>query len=109
MTKKISLDEIQEGYILAETLTNKYNQILIKKGSKLNSTNHIRILKMWGIESILILENKEEENSENNNNNKRIQIEEELLKKINWNSKNSNDKYLIDIAVLSKLGEEDFE
>ena len=36
MPRKVKLDDIEEGQILAETLSNKYDQVLIKKGTSLN-------------------------------------------------------------------------
>lgn len=104
MPKKIEIDEITEGCILAKTISNKYDQILIKQGVTLDIGTHIRILKMWGITEVIvydsILDSLVSDISADNS-----VIEKELLEKLGWNIKNDNDKFLIDIAVMSKVKE----
>lgn len=109
MSRKIQLNEIEDGYILAESLSNKYNQVLIKKGTTLNKNSHIRILKMWGIDEILIYDDIFEENNKQNNLDEKTEVENLLLEKFGWIIKNKNDKLLFDIAVLSRLGANNFE
>lgn len=109
MSRKIQLNEIEDGYILAESLSNKYNQVLIKKGTTLNKYSHIRILKMWGIDEILIYDDIFEENNKQNNLDEKTEVENLLLEKFGWIIKNKNDKLLFDIAVLSRLGANNFE
>lgn len=104
MPKKIQIDKIIEGNVLAETISNKYDQILIKQGVTLDSGTHIRILKMWGIKEVLIYESLSDSLvSDNNEDN--LMIEKEFIEKLCWNIKNENDKFLIDIAIISKVKE----
>lgn len=104
MPKKIEIDKITEGYILAETISNKYNQILIKQGVTLEIGTHIRILKMWGIKEVVVFDNTSDTLASNINIDNSI-IEKDLLENIEWNIKNENDQFLIDIALMSKVKE----
>lgn len=109
MPRIVRLDEIVEGQIIAETLTNKYDQVLIKKGTLLSLDSHIRVLKMWGINEISVYENISDANSQQSNANELLQLESKIIEELKWNIKNENDKFLINIAVLSKLEGNDDE
>ncbi|MFA7325490.1 MAG: hypothetical protein WC121_02420 [Candidatus Kapaibacterium sp.] len=104
MPRKVKLDDIEEGQILAETLSNKYDQILIKKGTLLNLDSHIRVLKMWGINEISIFDDLIDASSGSVNSEEIANIETKLLNEIGWKIKNENDKLLFDVAVLSRIG-----
>ncbi|PKL81174.1 MAG: hypothetical protein CVV25_00065 [Ignavibacteriae bacterium HGW-Ignavibacteriae-4] len=104
MPRKVKLEDIEEGQILAETLSNKYDQILIKKGTSLNLDSHIRVLKMWGINEILIFDDLVDASSGSVNSEEIANIETILLDEIGWIIKNENDKLLFDVAVLSRIG-----
>ncbi len=104
MPRKVKIDDIEEGQILAETLSNKYDQILIKKGTSLNLESHIRVLKMWGINEISIFDDLVDASSASVNIEEIANIESTLLDEIGWNIKNQNDKLLFDVAVLSSIG-----
>lgn len=103
MPRIVKLDEIVEGQIIAETLKNKYGQVLINKGTLLSLEAHIRVLKMWGINEINVFENISDANSQQTNENEVLRLESKMIEELKWNIKNENDKFLIDIAVLSKL------
>ncbi len=105
MPRKVKLDDIEEGQILAETLSNKYDQVLIKKGTSLNLDSHIRVLKMWGINEISVYDDLVDASSSSLNNEEVANIEAMLLSELGWSIKNENDKFLFDIGVLSRIGE----
>lgn len=104
MPRKVKLEDIEEGQILAETLSNKYDQILIKKGTSLNLDSHIRVLKMWGINEISVFDDLVDASSSATNNEEIANIESKLLEELGWVIKNENDKLLFDIAVLNRIG-----
>ena len=103
MPRNVKLDELKEGQILAETLTNKYDQVLIKKGTLINLDSHIRVLKMWGVNEVSIFEDITDANSLESNSDEKLKVESKLSEELNWNIKNENDKFLFDMAVLSRL------
>lgn len=103
MPRKVKLDDIEDGQILAETLSNKYDQVLIKKGTSLVLDPHVRVLKMWGINEISIFDDLFDASSSTTNNEEIASIEAELLQELGWNIKNENDKLLFDIAVLNRI------
>ncbi len=109
MPRKVKLDDIEDGQILAETLSNKYDQVLIKKGTSLNLDSHIRVLKMWGINEILIFDDLIDASGGSINNEEIANIETKLLEELGWNIKNENDKFLFDIGVLSRIGKSNNE
>lgn len=103
MPRSVKIDELSEGQILAVTLTNKYDQVLIKKGTMLNSDTHIRVLKMWGISEVSIFDDISDANSIESNSDEKLKIETQILDELNWIIKNENDKFIIDLAILSQL------
>jgi len=48
-----TIDEIAAGDVLATDLTNSQGAVLIKTGTRIGES-HMRMLRMWGIESIEI-------------------------------------------------------
>lgn len=109
MPRKVKLEDIEEGQILAETLSNKYDQVLIKKGTSLILGSHIRILKMWGINEISVFDDLVDASSSTSSNEEIANIESKLLEELGWIIKNENDKLLFDIAVISRIGISDNE
>ena len=60
MFKRVSLDKIEEGMILTSAQVNKYGQVLLAKGTKIKNS-HIKILRTWGVDSIMVLDESEPE------------------------------------------------
>ena len=85
MPRNVKLDELVEGQILAETLANKYDQVLIKKGTLINLESHIRVLKMWGISEIAVFEDISDASSRESNNDEKIKEETKLLEELDTN------------------------
>lgn len=109
MLKKINIKEIEDNHILAETLQNKYNQVLLTKGTHLEKSKHFRILAMWGIQEITVYESISDEIINKENKSNKAEVEREILNILNWTIKENNDKFLFDIAVLVKNGDFSFE
>lgn len=99
MAKVISIEDIQDGMILAEDLTNEYGQILLPANIELK-TKHIKILKTWRINSIIITSGAVESDD----------IPEEVIKKaatilygrLDWKPTHIMEKQLLQ-ACLFKL------
>ncbi len=57
MASLVSIDELEEGMILAEPIINNFGQTLLPAGIKLNNKHQI-ILKTWNISSVYIQSDK---------------------------------------------------
>lgn len=99
MAKVISIEDIQDGMVLAEDLTNEYGQILFPASIELKR-KHIKILMTWHITSIII-----------NTDSLEVQdIPEEILNKaatilygrLDWKPTHTMEKQLLQ-ACLFKL------
>lgn len=102
MPKEIQISEITDNDTLYNTVTNKYNQVLLKKGTILNTASHLKTLKTWGIESIVIedvLDDSLNDDSDQVDNDLRLQV----IEKLGWVRLNDNDEVLLDIILESKI------
>ncbi|MFN3194764.1 MAG: hypothetical protein ACE364_02310 [Chlorobiota bacterium] len=101
MAKEVNISDLSDNDILSKTITNKYNQVLLKKGTVIQVDSHIKILKTWGIEKVSI-ETDLSESNENNN----IEIDEDLIEavkeRLQWGNLNKNEQILFDLIVASK-------
>lgn len=101
MAKEVNISDLSDNDILSKTITNKYNQVLLKKGTVIDVDSHIKILKTWGIEKVSI-ETELSESNENNN----IEIDEDLIEavkeRLQWGNLNKNEQILFDLIVASK-------
>lgn len=101
MAKEVNISDLSDNDILSKTIANKYNQVLLKKGTVIKVDSHIKILKTWGIEKVSI----ETESSESNENNS-IEVDKDLIEavkeRLQWGNLNKNEQILFDLIVASK-------
>jgi len=101
MPKEIHITELTDNDTLYSTVTNKYDQVLLKKGTVLNTTTHLKILKTWGIESIVIedvlVDSLKDDSSQVDN-----ELKVQVIEKLGWDKLSSNDQILFDIILESK-------
>lgn len=101
MAKEVNISELSDNDVLSKTITNKYNQVLLKKGTVLDINTHIKILKTWGIEKVSI----ETELTESDESDK-IEVDNDIIdavkEKLNWGKLNNNEQILFDLIVASK-------
>ena len=64
---------------------------------------------MWGINEISIYDDLVDASNSSLNNEEIANIGALLLSELEWNIKNENDKFLFDIAVLSRIGKTNYE
>jgi len=101
MPKMLELIDFKVGMELASPIKNKYGQLLIPEGTKLEE-RHKTILLTWGIQSFYIKD--EEENYEVQYDEETISSVKEILKKrINWNFRNNNEEELYNLALTELL------
>jgi hypothetical protein len=103
MPKEIKISELADNDTLSRTVSNKYNQVLLKKGTVLNTVQHLKILKTWGIESILIEDIGNEQLKEDSNTVDN-ELRDQVMEKLGWVKLNKDDQVLFDIIVESKIG-----
>lgn len=60
MPSYVNIENVEEGMILAENLTNKFGQVMAKSGVEIKEI-HIKMLKTWSIDGILVMEKNEKE------------------------------------------------
>jgi len=102
MPKEIHISELTDNDTLYNTVTNKYDQVLLKKGTILNTVSHLRILKTWGIESIVI-EDILDDNLNDDSNQVDNELKAQVLENLGWDKLNSNDQILFEIILESKI------
>lgn len=98
MSRLISVDEIQDGMILAEAIQNRFGHILLGANVKLEA-KHVKFLKSCGIQTIYIVDD--------NGNNSKKEYDAQTLEKaksllnqrINWKPKNDYEEELIELAT----------
>ena len=104
MAKEVNISELSDNDVLSKTITNKYNQVLLTKGTIIDVSVHIKILKTWGIVKVAIeteiTDSNEEEIIESD-----YDIIESVKDKLNWGNLNENEQILLDIIVKSKISQ----
>lgn len=101
MPKEIHISELTDNDTLYNTVTNKYDQVLLKKGTILNTVSHLRILKTWGIESIVI-EDILDDNLNDDSNQVDNELKVQVMEKLGWDKLSDNDQILFEIILESK-------
>lgn len=83
MTKMISVDDLEDGMILGAPLVNRYGQVLIANGTRMES-RHKTMLKTWGIK-LLTIQSDEGDEPDFAGDEKLIgQAEERLARRMLW-------------------------
>lgn len=105
MSKLISVDDIQDGMILAEPIQNRFGHVLLGANVKLEA-KHQKFLKSCGIQTIYIVDDNDN-NSEKVYDNAALEKADAILsERIKWKPKNDYEKELIEVAkqnILEKV------
>lgn len=97
MSKNVAVDNLIDGMILAEPLTNSFGQTLMPAGTIIKS-NHIKILKTWNIRIIKI--KSDENESEVKISPEIIKIaQDKLIARMHWKPTEEEEKQLFKIGV----------
>ena len=102
MFKKVNLENIVEGMILSSPQINKYGQILLAKGTKLEN-NHIKILKTWGIDSVTIVDEGDEGAVSDHTQRVKVEIEKSLKVRMLFEPSNIYEVDMFRAAVEHKM------
>jgi len=98
MSIAIQIEQIKDGMILSETLSNSFGQTLIPSGTILNE-RHIRILKTWNIFTISIRSNESDEDSKLSEE-LRAKAMEVLNQRLNWEPRNIYEEDLVNLGII---------
>ncbi len=98
---KILLENVEDGMITSATYRNKYGQIFLAKGTRVDQ-NHIRILKSLGINSIEIDEVEGNSFSDKNEEIKK-EIESRLKSRMLFEPTNIYEVDMFRVAVKNKM------
>lgn len=100
MPRIISIDELEEGMVLQNSITNSYGQVLVNAGVTLEE-RHKKILKTWNISTIVI---KADDMIENEEISEEIyaQAKEELRSRMKWEPRNKYEEDFIELGIYAK-------
>ena len=98
MANYISIDQIEEGMILAEPVVNKFGNVLLGAGASLSS-NHITLFKTWNVKDIAIRSLSSDSEIEITEEH-RAQAAVLLTKRMKWFPRNDIEKDLYSLALL---------
>lgn len=90
MPRKININEIEEGMVVAEPVINSFRQTLIKAGTSLKPA-HRNLLKTWNIHIIAIKTNEDEEVTDIGIELQRLCFER-LARRVKWKPRNDYEK-----------------
>jgi hypothetical protein len=97
MPKLITVNDIKEGMELAVPVRNKFSQVLLAEDVKLEE-RHIKILSLWGIQSIYI-KDTEEEQEVLYDESVILKAKEELKRRLRWNFRNPSEEEIYNLAL----------
>ena len=102
MPKLVSANEISVGMELAVQVKNKFGQVLLNSGIKLEQ-KHKNVLKTWGIDALLIVEESDSLTDRAHQESKIEEAKKILSARMNWHIRNSEEKELYEMALLHIL------
>jgi hypothetical protein len=97
MPKIISIEEIEDGQVLAEPLTNKFGQTIMPAGASLQKAHQTKF-KMWNITSVTIKEELIEGDTEISEDTLAA-AKEIFMKRIKWEVNNPYELDLVKIGI----------
>lgn len=98
MGKVISVEDIENGMILAEPIMNSFGQTLIAAGAEIKEC-HKKLLKTWNIMTLVISKDDDEEDGPISDELKEIAVD--LLKKrFKWEPRNNSEAEIFNLGVL---------
>jgi hypothetical protein len=97
MKNYISVDEIENGMVVAEPIANKFGNVLLSTGSVLNHS-HITLLKTWNVKTISIKGN-DNDNEDVITAELREKAAVGLAKRMKWYPRNDIEKDLYNLGI----------
>ena len=96
MANIITIENIEEGMVLAEPIINKFGQTLLPAGATLK-TSHVRLFKTWNVRSLSVKAQTTEVEMEINEEMLEL-ARQRILKKMKWTPRNSIENDLLKMA-----------
>lgn len=100
MPSYVNLADIKPGMILAENLSNNFGQVLAKSGAEIKEA-HLRMLKTWSIDGILIKEEKEDQSELSEV--EKLKYMQKVASKFGFEPKTELEKDLMEACLLHFL------
>lgn len=79
----VTVDEVEEGMLLAEPIRNNFGQEMMPVGHEIKSQN-MRLLKIWNVNGIVIKQSDEEEQDSALSPEEIKKIKEEMESRMDW-------------------------
>ena len=98
MSKLVETDKVQPGMIVETSIVNKYGQMLLSRGSVIES-RHIAMLKTWGIPSVAIYYDQEENEGKAHDPALLEKAKTQLMERMGWIPRNAVEENLVKAAV----------
>jgi hypothetical protein len=102
MIKMININELEEGYIVAEPVRNKFRQVILSQGSQITNY-HRQILKTWNINSIKIIFNSNSAQEDTNIQDISSEAHKLVSKRCTWIPENKWEESLYDLAIKNEI------
>lgn len=96
MGKIVSVDDLEDGMILEENVSNNFGQVLIGAGAELNA-NKIKALKTWGISTVIV--ESSEETIVNYDDETVEKARKRIARRILWTPRNEPEKDIFAVAL----------
>ncbi len=100
MASLVSLEELQEGMVLAEPVINNFGQTLLPSGIKLNSKHKV-ILKTWNIDSVYV-QSEEGDTDFDISTELKQKAAKKLLERMNWLPEQKIEKDMFSAGIILK-------
>lgn len=98
MSISVNINDLKNGLELSEPIKNKFGQVLLGAGTLIDE-KHIKLLKIWGIETISVKGEVEIETQLQYDENSISEATLKLKERLSWNPKNDNEKDLYQAAL----------
>jgi RNase H-fold protein (predicted Holliday junction resolvase) len=103
---KIDINILKAGDIISEPVINNFGQTLIPANTEI-SARHINLLKMWGIESVMIGDPKAEDGTKDIqiSHETKQYIELQLSKRFRWKPENEYESAIYQLSYNKMIRE----
>ena len=100
MPKLIDIECLEPGMVIVKSIINRFGQLILPEGTKIEE-RHKRVLKTWGVKSLMIVDITDNSNDIEPEPDDRIKTlaEEYLKKKIRWTPRNGYEVSMYQIAL----------
>lgn len=98
MTISVPFEDLESGMILAESVLNRWGQILLVKGSTI-SPRHIAVLRTWGIQVVAIEKGGDQSEAPLLDQDMQNRALDRIKKRLFWHPHSPIEEEIINLAV----------